>query len=226
VIEIEGHEILTTLAEKVDPAHAAVIVIDMQQDFTLPGGYYESLGLDVRPLAGAADRIGAFLDEARRHRVPVYHVIANYDVQYMSEPMHERLHRHGQQRYCQSGSRGAEFHPGLEPRVGEPVVVKHRYDAFFETELHILLQARGIRTVIMCGVTAHACVDSSTRHAYFLGYYTVFGADLTAGAPSREVHRLTLETMDALFGVTATADEIVETWTHTARSGGVQRGRT
>lgn len=212
MIEIDGHEILTSLAEKVDPAHAAVIVIDMQRDFTMPGGYYESLGLDVRPLGEAAERVGAFLEEARRHGVAIYHVVANYDVQFMSGPMHERLHRHGQQRYCQSGSWGAEFHPGLEPRAGEPVVVKHRYDAFFDTELHILLQARGIRTVIMCGVTAHACVDSSTRHAYFLGYYTVFGADLTAGAPSPEAHALTLDSMNALFGVTASAAEIVAAW--------------
>lgn len=212
MIEIDGRSILTTLEEKVDPRHAAVIVIDMQKDFTMPGGYYERLGLPLEPVLELVDRLRRFLDEARSHGVPVYHVKANYDLQYMSEPMREKLLRHGQLPYCLSGTSGSEFHDGLGPQPGEPVVVKHRFDAFYETELNMLLRARGIRTVIMCGVTAHVCVDSSTRHAYFLGYYTVFGADLTAGAPSPEAHRVTLETMNALFGVTATADEIVRSW--------------
>jgi nicotinamidase-related amidase len=220
MMEIDRHQILMTLDEKVDPAHAAVIVVDMQKDFTMPRGYADEIGIDVGPIGELAERLGSFLDAARRCGVPIYHVMANYDAQYMSAPMHERLLRHGQRRYCQSGSWGIEFHQGLEPRSGEPVVVKHRYDAFHDTELDILLQARGIRTVIMCGVTAHACVDSSTRHAYFLGYYTVFGADLTGGAPSREAHQVTLDSMNALFGVTATADEIVAAWERVAAAAG------
>jgi nicotinamidase-related amidase len=208
----EPLSVLRALEEKVDPAHTAVIVIDMQKDFTLPGGYADQLGLDVHAIGEMAERLAGFLERARRHRVPIYHVMANYDAEYMSEPMHERLLRHGQSLYCQSGTWGSEFHPGLEPRRGESVVVKHRYDAFHDTDLHILLQARRVRTVIMCGVTAHACVDSSARHAYFLGYYTVFTADLTGGAPSPEAHRMTLASMDALFGVTPTAQEIVAAW--------------
>ena len=98
--------------------------------------------------------------------------MANYDPEYMNEPMHERLHRHGQHRYCQSGTPGIEFHEGLEPLPGETVVVKHRFDAFFDTDLHVTLQARGIRTVILAGIAVQGCVDSTTRHAYFLGYST------------------------------------------------------
>ena len=69
--------------------------------------------------------------------------MANYDPEYMNEPMHERLHRHGQHRYCQSG-----------------------------TPVHVTLQARGIRTVIPAGSAVQGCVDSTTTHAYFLGYST------------------------------------------------------
>jgi len=214
LIEIDGHEVLTSLAEKVDPRHAAVVVIDMQKDFTTPGCFWDNLGqLDAAAMAGVAGRLRGFLDGARGHGVPVVHVMANYDSQYMSGPMHERLYRHRMGRYCQSGTTGIEFHEGLEPLPGEPVVVKHRFDAFYDTELDALLRSRGIRTVIMTGVAVHGCVDSTSRHAYFKGYYVVFGADLTGGA-SPEVHRMTLDSIDLMFGVSATAAEIAAAWAH------------
>ena len=212
MIEIDGQEILTTLGEKVDPRRAAVLVIDMQKDFTTPGCFWDNLGqLDADAMEDVADRLRRFLVAARAHGVPVVHVMANYDPQYMSGPMHERLHRHGIGRYCQSGTAGIEFHEGLEPLPGEPVVVKHRFDAFYDTALDVLLRSRGIRTVIMTGVAAHGCVDSTSRHAYFKGYYVVFGADLTGGA-SPEVQQVTLDSIDLMFGVTATADEIDAAW--------------
>lgn len=212
MIEIDGHEVLTTLDEKVDPRHAAVIVIDMQKDFTTRGCFWDQLGqLDADAIAGVAARLRAFLDAARGHDVPIVHVTANYDPQFMSAPMHERLHRHGIGRYCQSGTVGIEFHAGLEPLPGEPVVVKHRFDAFYDTELDVLLQSRGVKTVIMTGVAVHGCVDSTSRHAYFKGYYVVFGANLTGGA-TPDVHRMTLDSIDLMFGVSATADEIAAAW--------------
>ena len=67
----------------------------------------------------------------------------------------------------------------------------------------------------MTGVAVHGCVDSTSRHAYFKGYYVVFGADLTGGA-SLEVHQMTLDSMNLMFGVTATADEIVAAWAGSA----------
>ena len=212
MIEIDGQEILANLNEKVDPCRAAVVVIDMQKDFTTTGCFWDQLGrLDAGFMDGLASRLIAFLDAARDHGVAIVHVMANYDPQYMNASMHERLLRHGIGRYCQSGTRGIEFHEGLEPRPGEPVVVKHRFDAFYDTELDVLLSARGIETVITTGVAVHGCVDSTSRHAYFKGYYVVFGADLTGGGTD-EVHQVTLASMDLMFGVSATAAQIVGTW--------------
>ena len=212
MIEIDGRDILTTLTEKVDPRHAAVIVIDMQKDFTTPGCFWDKLGqLDAEAISGLSTRLRSFLDAAREHGVPIVHVMANYDPEHMNGPMHERLYRHRIGRYCQTGTLGIEFHGGLEPLPGEPVVVKHRFDAFFETELDALLQCRGVKSLILTGVAVHGCVDSTSRHAYFKGYYVVFGADLTGGA-SAEVHEMTLDSMDLMFGVSATADEIVGAW--------------
>jgi nicotinamidase-related amidase len=216
MIEVGGREILTTLEEKVDPRHTAVLVIDMQKDFTTPGCFWDQLGqLDAEVMESMATRLRRFLDVAREHGVAIVHVTANYDPQYMNEPMHERLYRHGIGRYCQSGTVGIGFHDGLEPKPGEPHVVKHRFDAFYDTELDVLLQSRGVRSLIMTGVATHGCVDSTSRHGYFKGYYVVFGADLTGGA-SPDVQQMTLDSIDLMFGISATADEIVGAWERSA----------
>jgi nicotinamidase-related amidase len=212
MITIDGMPILTTLAEKVDPAHAAVIVVDMQKDFTGRGRFGDQLGLGLEPMDAMAERLGAFLEAARAAGTPIVHVMSRYDPEYMSAPMHERLHRLGLPRYCLSGTEGIEHHDGFEPREGEPVVVKHRFDAFYDTDLDILLRARGIKTLILAGVAVHACVDSTARHAYFHGYYVVLGSDLAGGAPSEAVHQTTLDAIESFFGVTATGREIAEIW--------------
>lgn len=220
MIEIDGHEILTTLEEKVDPRHAAVLAIDMQKDFTTKGCFWDQLGqLDLPVLEELAQRMIGFLDVARSFSVPVVHIRCNYDPQYMNDPMHERLYRHGVGRYCQTGTVGIESHEGLEPKPGEPVVWKHRFDAFFGTDLDVLLRARGIQTLIMTGIAVQGCVDSTTRHAYFNGYYIVFGDDLTGGA-SPEVQQMTLDSVNLMFGVTATSDQVIAAWETIAAAAG------
>ena len=65
--------------------------------------------------------------------------------------------------------------------------------------------------MILTGLVTHGCVDSTARHAYFNGFYVVFPPDLTGGA-SPEVKRVTIESMNVLFGVTPSVDEIVACW--------------
>jgi ureidoacrylate peracid hydrolase len=186
-------------------------VIDMQKDFTTRGFFWDKIGQDMSSAEALVERLARFVDVAREHDVLVVHVMANYDPQFMTDPMYERLHRHGAGLYCQSGTPGIEFHESLEPRDGEPVVVKHRFDAFYGTDLGIILQARGIKTVITTGLVVHGCVDSTARHAYFDGYYLVFPSDLSGGVRP-EVHAMELELMSMGFGVTPTADEVVAAW--------------
>jgi len=63
MIEIEGRRILTTLDEKVAPAHAAVVVIDCQDEFIAEGGFWDQLGQDVSETKVVAARIAEFLEQ-------------------------------------------------------------------------------------------------------------------------------------------------------------------
>jgi nicotinamidase-related amidase len=211
MIEIDGRRILERLSEKVSPAHTAVVVIDCQHEFIDDGGFWDELGQDVSETKTVAGRIAEFLERAREHRVRIVHVRAIYDRRYMNDPMYERLHRHGSRLYCQSDDPASGFYEGLTPRNGEPEVIKHRFDAFYDTELDLMLRAWGVKTVILTGLVTHGCVDSTARHAYFNGYYVVFPPDLTGGA-SPEVKRVTVESMNVMFGVTPSAQEIVACW--------------
>jgi nicotinamidase-related amidase len=215
MIEIDGRQILTTLQEKVAPAHAAVVVIDCQHEFIAEGGFWDELGQDVSETRVVAQRIADFLEHARAHGVRIVHVRAVYDRHHMSDAMFERLHRHGSRLYCQSDDPASAFYPGLEPRAGEPEVVKHRFDAFYDTELDLILRAWDVKTVILAGLVTHGCVDSTARHAYFNGYYVVFPPELTGGA-SPEVKRATVETMNVMFGVTPSVGEIAAAWQEAA----------
>jgi ureidoacrylate peracid hydrolase len=214
MIVVGGREILTTLEEKVDPRHCAVIMIDMQKDFTAEGFWWDKLGqLEDDPIKNLPERLRGFLDVARSHGIPIVHVNACYDPQYLNDPMRERMYRLGiDLEACQSGTAGIEPHEGLEPQAGEPVVVKHRYDGFYDTELDMRLRSAAIKSLIVTGVAVHGCVDSTIRHAYFSGYYVVLVDDLTGGA-NADAHRITVDSVNLMFGITAHSDEVLDAWT-------------
>jgi nicotinamidase-related amidase len=68
----------------------------------------------------------------------------------------------------------------MEPRADEPVIVKHRYSAFRDTGLDVLLRANGIRTIIVGGVTTNCCVESTVREAAMHDFYVVVAEDCVA----------------------------------------------
>lgn len=223
MLEIDGRTILTTLGEKISPDHTAVVVIDCQREFIEEGRFWDrttgpngdevhsgQVG-DRSTLATLVPRLIAFLDNARGAGIRIVHVRAIYDPQYLTDPMYERLYRLGVGHYCQSDDPSSEYYPGLEPRPGEPEVIKHRFDAFYDTDLDIILRSWGIRTIIPTGLVTHGCVDSTARHGYFKGYYLVFPEDLTGGA-NEQVHKVTLDVMRHGFGVTASAQEMLGIW--------------
>ena len=196
----DAHELLLTLTEKVDPAHCALLVIDVQNDFAADGGFFHKVGGDLKPIQ--QERVPALLrliDQARRAGVTVIFVQAIYDPSDLSPPMRERNARLKMQiPRCLTGSWGADFYQ-VEPQPGEPVVIKHRYSAMVNTELPGLLKQRGIRSLLLTGITTDTCVESAGRDAYFVDYYVTIVADC-CGAASEEDHRGALKRFNRDYG--------------------------
>jgi ureidoacrylate peracid hydrolase len=133
--------------------------------------------------------------------------------------MRERNLRRGLSKTrCTTGAWGTELFY-VSPIEGEPVVTKHRYSAFQGTDLHIILRAWGIRTLIMTGVTTNVCVESTSREGYFLDHYIVLVGDCAATTnedrkdlTSEEIHRWTLTNIELTFGVVVNSSDVIAAW--------------
>jgi ureidoacrylate peracid hydrolase len=210
--------LLTTLAQKAEPGRAALLVIDVQNDFAADRGFFDQIGADVRSIqAKVIPALARLIDSARAAGVLVVFVQAIYDPQYLSPPMRERNQRRRvEMPRCLTGSWGADFHV-VRPAPGEPVVIKHRYSAVLNTELDAILQRRGIRSLLLTGISTDTCVESTGRDAYFIDYYVTLVADC-CGAFNESDHLGALNRFDRDYGAVVTSSDLIDIWGRVARS--------
>ncbi len=100
----------------------------------------------------------------------------------------------------------------IQPRFDEPLITKWQYDAFEDTDLQLLLQSRGIKTLLMTGFTTNVCVETTARHGYIKGYYIVLVSDCT-GAPTHAEYESGVFNIRTYFGQAVTSDELRSSWT-------------
>ncbi len=108
---------------------------------------------------------------------------------------------------CIEGSRESEIHPSIAPRKREKVILKHRYSAFFDTDLDTILRCCKIEDLVVTGVMTNMCCESTTRDAYFRDYRTFFLADAT-GTINEEMHLASLLNIAYGFACVTTVEEI------------------
>lgn len=203
---------LASLAERLDPRHTALLVIDMQNDFCAPGGYVEAgAGLDAGPCRAVAGPINELVGHARTAGVPVIWVKADYRWENVPPGMRAKaLARGGTAMFACSGTWGAEFY-GVTPAPDERVVEKTCYSAFMGTGLDRHLRGLGVRTVVFCGVQTNVCVDSSARDAASLGFYVALASDCVA-SHTESLHEASLKTLGFLFGDVLPKAEVIDIW--------------
>jgi nicotinamidase-related amidase len=193
----------------VDPAHTAIVMIDMQRDFLEPGGFGASLGNDVRPLAAAIAPCAALLAAARAHGLLVLHTREGHRPDLSDAPQAKlargppgaRIGAQGPMgRILIRGEPGHDIVPALYPRAGEPVIDKPGKGAFFATDLHTVLQNRAIENLIVCGVTTEVCVHTTVCEANDRGYRCIVPADCCASY-FPEFHEIALRMIKAQGGI-------------------------
>lgn len=140
----------------------ALVLIDLQQDY-FPGGRWALPGA-----AEAGSNAVRLLAGCRVEGLPVFHV----------------RHEAGPQApFFVAGTPGADFAPGLEPRSGEAVVVKHRPSSFLETDLEERLRGAGAARLLVAGMMSNMCVDAFVRAASDLGFAVTVAHDACAAMP-------------------------------------------
>ena len=214
MLEIAGKHVFTTLEELVDPAHTALLVVDMQRDFCTPGGAFARLGVDISMYPPMVPRLARLIDGARAAGVRVIYIQMtvlpgrgsdspaqirfNLRLHLGSEGVVEPL------AYTPDGSGGQEIIPELAPRDGDLVVKKYRSSAFWGTNLDMLLRANAIKTCVVSGCTTEGCVESTARDAMFADYYVVIPEDCVA-SDDRAQHDASLFLMRHRFDLTSSA---------------------
>lgn len=210
---------LSGLANKVAPGHTALIVIDVQNDFCAPGGMMDQEGFDLGDAQAMADRLPPLISAARAAGVLVVFVRNVYSSEhnfYLSDTWLEQASRARAGSYttrsvCMADSWEGDFYGAVRPEPRDPIVSKHRFNAFRNTDLDTILRANGIRTTVFTGVATNVCVETSARDAFMHDYYVVFTTDGTA-TYAREDHEATLRNIERYFGELANVAELEAVW--------------
>jgi len=162
-----------------DPESAALLMIDFQRDFVEPGGFGEALGNDVSLLRRALPAAGRVLRAARERGLLVVHTREGHRPDLTDCPPSKRARGRLEAgigddgpmgRILVRGEAGHDIVKELYPEAGEPVVDKPGKGAFYATDLDGILRHRGIKQLIVCGVTTEVCVNTTVREANDRGY--------------------------------------------------------
>ncbi len=210
---------LTTLERKVDPAHTALLVMDVQNDFCAEGGAFDKDGRDVNLLQAMVPNLINFIKRARQAGLPIIFsrsIHSSESSHYLSDSYVEQGTRRSKQRYieypvCKKDSWGAEFFKGIDSLPGDVVITKHRFSAFMDTDLELVLRSKGIRTVIVTGMATNVCVETTAREGFCRDYYMVVLRDCTS-TYSEELHNNALDTIDQVFGEVADSGDVIKCW--------------
>jgi nicotinamidase-related amidase len=214
LVEAEPYEFNLNL-----PA-AALLIIDMQRDFLEPGGFGEMLGNDVAQLRRAIEPNQALLSAWRRAGGLVIHTREGHRPDLTDLPPAKFRRGRGETRIGDPGPmgrilvRGEPGHdiiPELYPASGEPVIDKPGKGAFHATDLHAILQNRGITQLVVTGVTTEVCVNTTVREANDRGYDCLVVADCCASY-FPEFHTAGLRMIKAqggIFGWVASLDAVL-----------------
>jgi len=203
-----------------DPARAALVIIDMQRDFLEPGGFGESLGNDVSLLRKTIEPTKRLLAAARAAGMTVIHTREGHRADLTDLPLAKKVRGNptlaigdmgAMGRILVRGEAGHDIIPELYPIAGEPVIDKPGKGAFYATDLDTILKNRGIAQLIVCGVTTEVCVNTSVREANDRGYDCLVVEDC-CGSYFPEFQEMGLKMIKAqggIFGWVAPSEVVI-----------------
>jgi nicotinamidase-related amidase len=189
----------------IDPSRSALIVIDMQNAFVAEGAPFETPG--ARHMIPQLERL---IRCARELRMPIVWTQSDHRPPY-GGLMLRKFPAIAKDRVLWQGEPSFQMYPEMtQPREGpsEYRIVKHKFDAFFETDLDAILRYHDVDTLIVTGTATNACCESTARSAFMRDYKVVFPSDANATFDVA-MHQATLVNIDLLFGRVLTIEELV-----------------
>ncbi len=186
---------------RLDPDSTALVVVDMQNGFCHPDGSLYAPGSEdaIEPVGeavGRAREAGARVGWTRDVHPPDQFDDAHY---------YDEFDRWGE--HVLEGSWEADIVEDLDPREEDLVVVKHTYDAFYQTQLEGWLESHGVDDLVVCGTLANVCVLHTASSAGLRDYRPVLLED--AVGCIEDAHReYALDHAEFLFGEVTPLSEV------------------
>ena len=174
---------------KTTPDTYGLVIVDMQNDFVLPGsplciaGAYETI-----------PRIQEALEAFRKAQWPVFHIVREHRADGSDVEITRVQGFLNEAKYAIPGTKGCEIVEPLQPREGEFRIAKQRFSAFMHTELDFILRRLGITHIVVCGTQYPVCIRTTVFDAIAYGYQVTVLTDATS-AKTPEVAEANIEDM-------------------------------
>jgi ureidoacrylate peracid hydrolase len=214
----------------IDTSTAAVIVVDMQNDFGSKGGMFERSGIDISGIQKAVAPTARVLDAARKAGIKIFYLKMAYhpDLSDLGEPDSVNRVRHlalgvGQHVTAPDGAPSrvlvrdtwnSEIVDELKPQSDDVVLYKTRFSGFYKTDLDERLRALGVKHLVITGCTTSICVESTVRDAMFRDYLCVLLADCMnepiGNTLTRSNHDASLLSTEVLLGWVSDSDALMK----------------
>lgn len=199
-------------AEKLYPAHTAVLVVDVQNAWCHRDGP-RFLNREPEVLATLKLNLELLTRSARASSALRVFIRTAHDPVFLSPAYGEQLRIQGTYGRIVAGSWDADYWEDMRPQreCRDVEVTKHRYSAFRGTNLELVLSSNGIKTIVVCGVATGGCVFATALEGFLGDYYTVIAADAVADR-DQTVHDVFLRRFQDTCGEVLSAADIVKSW--------------
>jgi nicotinamidase-related amidase len=186
----------------------AVVVIDPQNDFLHPDGWYARSGIDIGHMRRMIEPTASLLDETRARGAPVVWTRHGFrDARDAGTLFQLRpFLRDGGLRV---GTWGYEILAELEPRDGDWFVDKNRLSAFYNTNLELVLRGLDALTVVFAGVLTNQCVAATSKDASFRDFLPIVVEECT-GTTLPHLHEPALEMVSVGWGQVVALADVLE----------------